>query len=482
MKKNILLLINGFGIEKAGSYNVYSASLMPDMDRLTKEKIFTSIPNNFFDYKSAYRYFSMGVKDALTYNLVDNYISKNEHQSNQLIRYITNEVNKYKSRLHIFCYWDSERTLEHLVSYLKVITSQTSSIIYLHIVLCQKSMGDYKDIDKSFQALNYELGNNIKIGVVTGEENMTQVLPARDLVKCFITEYGEKWKDLSRKVNVFIQTKTVPCKARTFSVNSGYMFQDNDQILIFNYNNVDFSMIMKELKAQKYRQLNLDTVKFYSLFPVRSEEKIPFMYNYAVASSYMLASLKSINAKCLVMDKKDNCAYINYYLTGLRNNVDDALKYYPTDDGFNYDPNKVIEIINSYDKELYIINYEIDSCKSVDEMSEKLKKIDAVIGALDRFIREKNYALFVTSFYGVEKDLYNSKQELCKINFSGRSPLIIDDNEISGANYTVDEGGLYDLCNSIIWNINKSYKLPGILRKRTSLLSFLYKKPKEDKK
>ncbi len=482
MKKNILLLINGFGIEKAGSYNIYSSSLMPDMDRLTKEKVFTSIPNNFFDYKSAYRYFSMGVKDALTYNLVENHINSNEYQTNQLLRYITNEVNKYKSRLHIFCYWDSEVTLEHLVRYLKVIRSQTSALIYLHIVMCQKSMGDYKNIDKSFQALNYELGDNIKIGVVTGEENMTQVLPARDLIKCFITEYGEKWKDLSRKVGVFIQTKTVPCKARTFSVNSDYKFQDNDQILVFNYNNVDFTMFMKELRVQKYRPLNLETVKFYSLFPIRSDEKVPFMYNYAVASSYTLASLNKINAKCLVMDKKDNCAYINYYLTGLRNNVDDALKYYPTDDDSIYDSNKLIEIINSYDKELYIINYEIDSCKTVDEMSSRLKKIDAVIGALDKLVSEKNYGLFITSFYGVEKELYNSKQELCKINFSGRSPLIIDDSSITKSSYSVEEGGLFDLCNSIIWNINNAYNNTGLLRKKTGLLSFLYKKPKEEKK
>ena len=42
MKKNILLLINGFGIEQSDSINVYSETLMPNMDRLTKEKLFVS--------------------------------------------------------------------------------------------------------------------------------------------------------------------------------------------------------------------------------------------------------------------------------------------------------------------------------------------------------------------------------------------------------------------------------------------------------
>ena len=49
MKKNILLLINGFGIEKADSHSVYSAELMPNMDRLTHEMVFASTPNSFLE-------------------------------------------------------------------------------------------------------------------------------------------------------------------------------------------------------------------------------------------------------------------------------------------------------------------------------------------------------------------------------------------------------------------------------------------------
>ena len=97
MKKNILLLINGFGIERADSYNVYTSSLMPYMDKLTKEKIFVSIPNKYLDYKSAYRNFSIGINDPLTYNLVENNILSNEYSKNELLKYIENELNKGKN-------------------------------------------------------------------------------------------------------------------------------------------------------------------------------------------------------------------------------------------------------------------------------------------------------------------------------------------------------------------------------------------------
>ena len=91
MKKNILLLINGFGVERNNSYNVYSAELMPTMDKLTKERIFVSIPNNYLDYKSSYRNFSMGINEALTYSLIENNIYSEEYKSNQLLKYTVNE-------------------------------------------------------------------------------------------------------------------------------------------------------------------------------------------------------------------------------------------------------------------------------------------------------------------------------------------------------------------------------------------------------
>ena len=482
MKKNILLLINGFGIEKTDSYNVYSAEVMPNMDKLTQERPFVSIPNKYLDYKSAYRNFSMGIDDALTYSLIDNNIYNGELSDNKLLKYIVSQVSTFKSRLHIFCFWDSPRTIEHLSAYIKEITKGTLQRIFVHLVLCQKSINDYESIKRGLSTLNYELGSTVKIGVITGEKNLHELLLTKDYVKNIITEFGEKWKDLDKKVDVLMQTQTVPEDARTFSVTPTYKFEENDQVLLFNYTNIDMTLFRKELYEQKYRQINLDTVPFYSLFPVKAEKQLPFMYNYAVSANYTLNSLHAANVKCLIMDKKDNCSYINYYLTGLRNSVDDSLKYMPTDDNFIYDINKLLETIKTYDNELYIINYEIDSCRNYEELVQRLKAIDVVIGGLDQYIRENNMAMFICSLYGLEKMMYNQKQELLKINFSGRVPLVIDDADINLTQYNVLEGSLYDLCNTLLWNINRQYKVSGLIKRKSGLFSFLYKKPKGDKK
>ena len=131
MKKNILLLINGFGIEKAGSYNVYNGELMPNLEKIRTSNMFFSIPNKYLDYKSAYRNFSLGINNPLTYNLIDNNVNKNEYSNNQLLLYIINELKKNNSKLHVFLYWDSDKSIEYLSLYLKSYTSDIISSISL---------------------------------------------------------------------------------------------------------------------------------------------------------------------------------------------------------------------------------------------------------------------------------------------------------------------------------------------------------------
>ena len=178
------------------------------------------------------------------------------------------------------------------------------------------------------------------------------------------------------------------------------------------------------------------------------------------------------------MIKKDYCMDVNYYLTGLRGNVDNDIMYMPTDNGFIYDSNTLINTIMKSPQELIIINYEIDDCKNVEEIKDRLKKIDVVIGNLYNYISQNNIGLFISSLYGLEKEMYNNKNELCKINFSKRSPVIVADKSISGNNYSLRDGTVYDLCNSILKNINGNYKLDGVLKKKSGLMSIFFKKPK----
>ena len=479
MKKNILMLINGFGIEQVGSYNIYSAELMPSLDELTKKAIFTTIPNKFLDYKSAYRKFSMGIDYALTHTLIDKEINSLEYEKNPLLVYIINELNKKQSNCQIICYWDSFEVAEELMYYVREIEEKTNEKIFLHFILSQKSINDYKSLSEGLSKLSYEFGQRVKIGVITGENNLSEPVAFKEFMKCFLTEAGEKWKDITKKIDVFYQSKTPPYSARTFAVNYGFRIEENDQILFFNYNSVDITNFKKELFEQKYRKFDANTIGIYSLFPLVCDIKIPFMYNYALAGDYFLNNLLEAKVKCLVIDEKEKCIQENYYLTGLRNEVSDSLKYAPVDETILFDEAKLLDLIKTHDKDLYIINYEIDTCKTVEEIKQKLQKIDKLVGIFSKYCFENKYGFFISSLYGLEKEIYNSKAELCKINFYSKVPLIIQDEDINLYDYNINEGNMYELANTLLFNCNKEYKNMGLLKKKSKLFSFLYKKPKK---
>ena len=478
MKKNILLLINGFGVEQPGSYDIYSPELMPNLDRFTKEKLFTSISSKDLDYKSGYRNFSIGISEPLSYSLINNNIDSGEYLSNATLNYIVNEVAAKKTKLHVFCFWESDSTIPQLLTYLKKFTLIPDIKIFVHLVLCQKSLSDYKNMENLITKLNYEYGDIVKIGLVTGESHFNTYLKMRDIVKTLVTEVGEKWKDMSKKISVLTETRTAPLNARTFGMNEGFRLEENDTILFFNYSTIDVNKFRNEIGIQKYKKIDVNTIKFYSLFPSKCDPAIPYIYNFAVSSTCTAKSLASINAKCLVLDQKEKCSYINYYLTGLRNNVDEHVKYMATDDGIIDDKDKLLELVKNSQYEMIIINYEINSCKTVEEIENKLRYIDTVIGELGTYVLSNGAGLFISSLYGIETELYNARHELCKINFSVRTPLIVVDPDCTRSSHVLDDGTVYDLSNTVIGNISKTYKTKGLLRKKTGLLSILYKKPK----
>ena len=473
MKRNILLLINGFGVEQRDSYNVYTENLMPNLDKLTKTCMFSSISSNDLDYRTAYRTFSIGINEALTYSVVNNAINNESYKKNDLFKYLISQLNTISTRLHIICYWDNDTTIYQLITYLRELTTLTKVGIYVHLIMNQKSLNDYRNIEKSLNSLNYEIGNNVKIGIIGGADNN---LLYKDFNKMLVAESGEKWKDITKKVSTSYDTRTIPSQTRVFALNDGFALNDNDSILFFNYSNINVTPYTKELIEQRLRQLNLGTIKFYSLFPVKSENvNIPHLYDYAVSSTYTLNSLKSIGAKCMVMAKKDYCININNYLTGLRNIFDNDLKYMPTDNGFIYDGPTLLNVISSLKEELVIVNFEIDDCKTVEEIKDRLYRIDSVIGTIYGYTSQNNMGLFISSLYGLERQMYNVKHEICKINFSTRVPVVVADASITKKNYIITEGNVYDLANSVYKNINSQYKIEGIVQKKKGLLSIFKK-------
>ena len=60
MKKSIIFLINGLGIEKPGSYSISIDQCMPNLSKLKETSFFTTAVTDSLEYKSAYQQFFLG--------------------------------------------------------------------------------------------------------------------------------------------------------------------------------------------------------------------------------------------------------------------------------------------------------------------------------------------------------------------------------------------------------------------------------------
>jgi len=83
MRKTILMLINGFGVERSGSAEVYSAKLMPNFDALIKTNLFGNLVANAGDYNNAYKQFSIpekakGYEDEIDYLIFEKKLDQNQ--------------------------------------------------------------------------------------------------------------------------------------------------------------------------------------------------------------------------------------------------------------------------------------------------------------------------------------------------------------------------------------------------------------------
>ena len=110
------------------------------------------------------------------------------------------------------------------------------------------------------------------------------------------------------------------------------------------------------------------------------------------------------------------------------------------------------------------------------ELKERLNKIDNIIGHVYNYCIDNNIALFISSLYGMTVDMYNKKAELCKINLYSKVPFIMANTDFSSLEYSLQDGNLFDVANTILFTVNNTFPNSGLLKKKSKLFSLFQKK------
>lgn len=475
--KTVMILVNGFGVEHKNSYSVYSQEVMPNIEKLIKKYMFSQLKASVSNYRDGYRNLCLEINEMYNYSIFDEENAKGMVFNNQVLINVKNELETRKSKLHVFCLIDnSEKIVEQLKGVIKSINPDKNKKIFLHIVLTSGNVEDYDKILKILSSINVDLVEYAQIGLVFGLGSISNNTPINELnffIRMFISEVGEKWQSFSQKLDVCRGMKLFPFLVKPFIVNGGFSLDKNDLFFIWNYDKIDLTTFIEIIKNIKYGEEN-NNIKISSLFEIVANDKIDYMLNYHPANNSMVNNLTNINAKSLIMARKEQIGIINYYANGLQNVNSDRVNFIEIDN-YLFKPNELLAIINKYDHDLMIINYDIEEARTIEELKTLLHNIDIMIGNIYENSKDSKYSLVISSLYGINKVMNNNKGERCNVIFNEKLPIIFIDNFVTKKDYLIEEGSIVNLLPVCYKKINDKYKGHSIVTKKNALYRLFFK-------
>ena len=460
MKKTVLFLMNGFGVEQLDSYSIYNAQLMPNLDRYTKEYLFSPIEAPASNLVSGYRFFSTGSLYPLSCSLIDNYLDK--FAENKNFELYLNSINE-SGKIHIFLSLENDKSVDHIKSFLRFIRIKKNNWIFLHLVLVGDNTSDYKTIERLINKITYDI-KECKIGIVVGK-NVLRYTNISSFMNLFQNEVGEKWKEITKKISYLANSKVQPKDVKEFYMNEGFKFDVNDSIFFFNYEFCNVSNFISYVS--KINNIN----DYCSMFQMEGV-KYP-MFAYPSSGISMDNSLNKIGAKALILSNSENIKQINYYCNGLQNKVSNNISFSKTDDGIN--PNLLKSIIRDSNYDLVIINYPIDNVLNVQELNDKLTKLDSILKVVHDFCEENRITLFISSLYGMQKEIAIDNFTKANVDFSTKVPFIVVDSNFNKSNFFLSPGNIYTLANTVYTNINSKNDGDVLIKKKNFIVKMLKK-------
>ena len=479
MKKTILLLINGFGVEKKNSYPIYDDTLMPKFAELTKEYLFSnnsviSKVNNIYD---AYRNISMDINEPYNYSVVGESILNKKLLTDEKVLNIKKDFDTKNGNLHLFCLVDTSlKIVEQLKEFLKVINPNQKKRVFLHLIISSNSIEDYKYLVEVFSSINMNLSDYAEIGFIMGIDAISNRAKQVDLnffFKMFISKVGEKWQSFTQKFDVLYAMKTLPRETKPFIVNSNFTLDINDTFFIFNYDNVDLTNFMSTLANINYGE-SKNNYSYYSLFPVTSTIQIKHLYESKIAENSLAINLNKLKSNALIFCNKEHVNILNYFSNGLKNEANEALTFIDIKPLLN-NPNGIFSVINQFNKDLVIINYDLDDSKTTNEVKEKLKQADELLKILDTNRNGSKYTIIVSSLYGMVKSLKNENDVMSTVIFSNELPFLYVDDFLTKKNYLIASGSINEILKSCYKSLDVKSNYNSLVEKKNGLYKLFFK-------
>ncbi len=460
MRKTILLLINGFGVERKGSTEVYSQKLMPNFDYMLKNYLFGNLVTTAGDNNTAYKNFSMPDKANGQEDEIDYLIFEKKLTTNEMLCQARDSVGA-ENNLHIFYSVDSPEKFGQVRELLKILNEKKDKKVFLHLLMTATSTSAYEGIKKIISKISFELSDYCKIGMVVGRNKIN----TDDVLRAFYRELGEHWNESEKKFDILQKEVVAPEDAGVFIISGGFSLKENDTVLFMNYDEVEMERF--------YGDFTKMPLKLYSLFPFK--EGIPYMFKKDEEKTMCFTSvLEKHEIKILTLTSEARINDINYYLNGMEKKKSPNITYAENDMSLFVTKESTIDLIENQPYDGFILDYTIAGYSKLDAVKKDLQDIDGVIKNISDASKEKGYTFIVSSLYGIHKPIMDGVVQKV-VDFSGKVPLVFQSNLFNKNEYSLNSGGVYALAQTFLTNINDDVKANKLVHKLSSIEKMLTK-------
>ena len=203
MKKSVIFLINGLGIEKAGSYSIAIDQCMPKLARTKETSYYTTAIINSLEYRSAYERFFLGDTYAMELDYIKEKIINNDIANNPAYQKLTNDVKKSNSKLHVFVEPTNNKVVEQVNNLINTLSLDNDKQIYLHLLLTQQTTNEYNKLIDVVNYIKYHLNSHITVGFIMGKEFYTDTMTVDEMKTTKKTLFFcscERWSNTDQKL------------------------------------------------------------------------------------------------------------------------------------------------------------------------------------------------------------------------------------------------------------------------------------------
>ena len=461
MKKSVLFLINGLGIEKPGSYSIAIDQCMPNLSKTKETSFFTTAIINSLEYRSAYESFFLGD----TYRKELEYISENilgpNLVNNPVYQSLQSSLVDETKKLHVFVEPTTEKVVDEVNQLVNSLALKDNRHVYLHLILSQQTISEYQKLIQMVNYIKYHLNTCITVGFIIGKEVLDDEMSKNQIdvtKKLFFLCSAERWSDTDKKLLSLKEENIRPCMAPGFCATNDCKIENGDPILFFNTKRTSYDKFIRVIieNAEWAFKTNEIILPMYSMIQLDTKYNIPCFANNIVYERCLSNIMEKANKKALIITDENNMQLLNFLANGLVYVNNPRIQFMKNDKAYFSVPQNVQYIIDNTDYDLIIFDYHMDVSKTINDLKEDLTKIDIVLGNIVNTCVNK-HSLFITSLYGLKKELpladYNA--EMVTIDYEMQIPIFFFDYTYPRSKYTLFPGETNDILFSaikIIWN------------------------------